>query len=303
MGRLERIPLAGYGFAVPSLMTLVILWLGAGSWAPWAVATFHQGIWLKPAFLFIRDIAALAGFWWCARRYLAKRASEEGTTTAAVCIAAYCLAYSLLGFDLVMALDVSPSMQLGAGRYTKKEVLTFVSASLLIAAAADQVNTGLVAFSDRVLVTTPSRRVSGRAWAAIEAVWALEPSRARTLMIPMLQHLSSSLKTMSIVAIVSDFLTADEPFAIALTGANVETLEAVQVKGRARGVEAPTPEDLELFSWYTDAFLTAVNIIDGNELRMLHRWAPNDVVACTIDVTERFDQTPGPGAGARWATS
>ena len=114
--------------------------------------------------------------------------------------------------DLVMALDVSPSMQLGAGRYTKKEVLTFVSASLLFSAAADQVNTGVVAFSDRVLVTTPSRRVSGRAWAAIEAVWALEPSRARTLMIPMLQHLSSSLKTMSIVAIVSDFLTADEPF-------------------------------------------------------------------------------------------
>ncbi len=114
--------------------------------------------------------------------------------------------------DLVMALDMSPSMELGAGRYTKKEVLTFVSASLLFSAAADQVNAGFVAFSDRVLVTAPSRRVSGRAWAAIEDVWALQPSAARTSMVPMLQHLSSTLKTMSIVAIVSDFLTADEPF-------------------------------------------------------------------------------------------
>jgi uncharacterized protein (DUF58 family) len=114
--------------------------------------------------------------------------------------------------DLVIALDLSRSMDIGTGRYTKKEVLTFVSGSLLFSAAADQVNAGFVAFSDRVLASTPARRVSGRAWSVIEEIWALSPPRARTRMRPALQHLLHSLKTMSIVTIVSDFLTADDPF-------------------------------------------------------------------------------------------
>ncbi|MEO6214222.1 MAG: DUF58 domain-containing protein [Vicinamibacterales bacterium] len=114
--------------------------------------------------------------------------------------------------DLVIALDMSRSMELGAGRYSKKEVLTFVSGSLLFSAAADQINAGFMAFSDRVLAWAPPRRVSGRAWALIEDIWALKSERSRTTMIPALRHLLATLKTMSIVAIVSDFITADRVF-------------------------------------------------------------------------------------------
>ena len=92
-------------------------------------------------------------------------------------------------------------------------------------------------------------------------------------------------------------------FKLALTAADVRSLESVQVKGLAHDLSELSPADRDHFAWYLEHFLAAINLIDGNELRLLQRWAPDDVVACTVDVTERFDQTPGPGAGARLAAS
>lgn len=104
-GKLERIPLSAYGFAIPSVALLALLWYGASSWAPWAQREYHQGAWLHPWFLFARNGAALVSFWLTARWYLSRRASGSGYTPAAVVIIVYCLTFSLLGFDLVMALD------------------------------------------------------------------------------------------------------------------------------------------------------------------------------------------------------
>lgn len=104
-GTIERIPLSAYGFAIPSLAILALLWFGASSWAPWAQREYHQGVWLHPSFLLSRDLLALALFWWCARRYLQRRSAGQGYVPAGVVIVVYCVAFSLLGFDLVMALD------------------------------------------------------------------------------------------------------------------------------------------------------------------------------------------------------
>lgn len=105
LGRLERIPLSGYGFAMPSLAGLALLWYGASAWAPWAQREYHQGVWLHPWFLFGRNAAALTLFWLSARWYLSRKASGTGYIPAAVVIVVYCLTFSLLGFDLIMALD------------------------------------------------------------------------------------------------------------------------------------------------------------------------------------------------------
>lgn len=43
---------------------------------------------------------------------------------------------------------------------------------------------------------------------------------------------------------------------------------------------------------------TAIVDADGARHEVLTRWIPVGYVACTLEVTERFDQTPGPGAGA-----
>ena len=112
--------------------------------------------------------------------------------------------------DLIMAIDVSPSMELGAGPYSKKEVTTFITASLLFSAAADQVNAGLLAFSDRVLSWAPPRHTSGRTWRLLEEIWNVDPGRSVTAMLPAVRHLRSTLRTTSIVALVSDFVTTDD---------------------------------------------------------------------------------------------
>ncbi|MEO5895549.1 MAG: DUF58 domain-containing protein [Vicinamibacterales bacterium] len=113
---------------------------------------------------------------------------------------------------ITIALDLSPSMTLGSLKYSKKEVMTFITASLLFSAASDQINVGFLAFSDRVLQWVPPRRASGRAWEILEKLWAIEPTGTRTALRPAIEHLVGRLKAMSIVCLVSDFITDEDVF-------------------------------------------------------------------------------------------
>jgi uncharacterized protein (DUF58 family) len=114
--------------------------------------------------------------------------------------------------NIVIAMDLSRSMDVGSGGHSKKEALTFITASLLFSAAGDQINAGFMGFSDRVLMWSPPRRASGRAWRMIEEIWALEPNPSSTEMLPALRHLVSSLKGMTVVFLVSDFITSEDVF-------------------------------------------------------------------------------------------
>lgn len=104
-GKLEALTLAGIGFAIPSLLLLLALWAGAGAWAPWAQRDFHQGAWLYPTNLFLRDLGSLLLFWILAWVYAKKRAVGGGHKIGPYLVFVYCVVFSLLGFDLVMALD------------------------------------------------------------------------------------------------------------------------------------------------------------------------------------------------------
>lgn len=101
----ERLASAGIAFALPSVAALVLLWAGSGRWAPWPRIHYHQGIWLHPAFLFGRDLVALISFWGLGLCHLQRRRQGRGRRCGAVLVLTYCLVFSLLGFDLVMALD------------------------------------------------------------------------------------------------------------------------------------------------------------------------------------------------------
>jgi uncharacterized protein (DUF58 family) len=113
---------------------------------------------------------------------------------------------------MTIALDLSPSMMHGASTYSKKEIMTFITASLLFSAASDQINVGFLAFSDRVLQWIPPRRASGRAWEILKSLWAIEPAGTRTRLRPALRHLVGSLKSMSMVCLVSDLITDEDVF-------------------------------------------------------------------------------------------
>lgn len=102
---LERVALSAIVFAVPSVLALVLLWVGSGRWSPWFNTQYHQGGWLNNNLLFGRDVAGLVIFWLTALRYLLARRRGNGALWGGILITVYSLVFSLLGFDLVMALD------------------------------------------------------------------------------------------------------------------------------------------------------------------------------------------------------
>jgi uncharacterized protein (DUF58 family) len=111
----------------------------------------------------------------------------------------------------MIAMDVTRSMEIGSSGYSKKEALTFITGSLVFSALSDQVNTGFLAFADRVLTSTPPRHTRAAAWSTIQRCWDATPDpHARTLMVPVIAHLLKTLKRMSIVFLVSDFVTDDD---------------------------------------------------------------------------------------------
>jgi hypothetical protein len=84
---------------------------------------------------------------------------------------------------------------------------------------------------------------------------------------------------------------------IAVTGGDVETLTSAQVKGRVRVVDELTALDIATRERATECFIQNVHVTDHTPREMIERIVPERFVACTIDVEELYDQTPGPHAG------
>jgi hypothetical protein len=87
--------------------------------------------------------------------------------------------------------------------------------------------------------------------------------------------------------------------AIAVTATNVKTLRSIQLKGRAIGPEVLAPDDQARGDRYVEAFFADVEAVDGVPRERFEHFMPSGLVVCTFEADERFDQTPGPGAGAR----
>jgi hypothetical protein len=86
---------------------------------------------------------------------------------------------------------------------------------------------------------------------------------------------------------------------IAVTAASIRTLESVQLKGRALGVEPADDDDLARADRYCTAMFSDIHGTDFTPLELLEQLRPPSFVACTVEVEEAFDQTPGPNAGER----
>jgi hypothetical protein len=104
---LERVALAGAAFAPVSIAVFIVLVSGHSHWAGWDFAGFaSQGKWLNDTFVFVRDGLALLFFWILAAVYVKHSLNDRpGLRLGGYLIFAYCMVFTLLGFDMVMALD------------------------------------------------------------------------------------------------------------------------------------------------------------------------------------------------------
>jgi hypothetical protein len=78
----------------------------------------------------------------------------------------------------------------------------------------------------------------------------------------------------------------------------VKTLASAQVKGRVRVVDELTALDVATRERATELFVRDVNETDHTPRDLVRGMVPECFVACTLDVEEVYDQTPGPAAGA-----
>jgi hypothetical protein len=87
--------------------------------------------------------------------------------------------------------------------------------------------------------------------------------------------------------------------AIAVTATNVILLRSMQMKGHATDLEVASARDVERAQRYIEDFFANVHETDATTWERFECMLPAGYVACTVEVHERYDQTPGPGAGAR----
>ena len=110
---------------------------------------------------------------------------------------------------VTIAVDVSRSMLFTSTAQSKKDLALEVAAVLAFSAAADNINTGLLAFSDRVECYFPPKRGTSQAWRLIEALHGLKPRGKNTSFGPALETLHSNLRHTALVFCLSDFVAAD----------------------------------------------------------------------------------------------
>lgn len=86
---------------------------------------------------------------------------------------------------------------------------------------------------------------------------------------------------------------------VALTLVHPGTYRTYQLKGRIEAVGDGDAEDMALAHGYIDRMIGMLGAL-GVERDVIDHWCGIDAVMCVaIRVEDLFDQTPGPGAGAR----
>ena len=102
----ERWALIGLGFAPVSIVAFAALVFARSYWAGWIGQTdLPNAAWLDTPFLFARDAAALVALWVMLALHARRARTDRPKPFAGFLIVLYCAVWTLLSFDLVMALD------------------------------------------------------------------------------------------------------------------------------------------------------------------------------------------------------
>ena len=116
---------------------------------------------------------------------------------------------------MILAVDVSGSVNFGSENYFKGEVLTHLSALLGFSASKNNDNVGLLLFSDQVEHYVPPKKGRGHIQRILRDLYYHEPKSKMTNISSVVEYLSGVLKKRGTVFIFSDFMDSS-PFATSL---------------------------------------------------------------------------------------
>ncbi len=104
--QIERFAFSAIYFGPISIISFIILWTGRAHWTAWrGYETIHQGFWLNSKFVFIRDIIALFIIWILCVLFFSRSRRQASTKIAGWLCFVYAIVFTLISFDMVMALD------------------------------------------------------------------------------------------------------------------------------------------------------------------------------------------------------
>ena len=109
--------------------------------------------------------------------------------------------------SIFLVADVSRSMHFSTAKHPKNLCVTQVGAALGFSAVADSCNFGMLAFSNTIEAYEPARKGRAHVWRTIERLHDLKPTQSGTNWKLALSFLRAHLRTMSIVFLLSDFIT------------------------------------------------------------------------------------------------
>ncbi|MBI4481293.1 MAG: DUF58 domain-containing protein [Acidobacteria bacterium] len=112
---------------------------------------------------------------------------------------------------LVMA-DVSRSMEFGSHHLTKRELVIEAAATIAFSASRDNMNVGLLGFTDQVEFYLRPRKGRHYVWKILEELVEHRPLHSGTRVSAALEFAQRRLKRTSLVFLISDFITLEQLF-------------------------------------------------------------------------------------------
>ncbi|MGH9894275.1 MAG: DUF58 domain-containing protein, partial [bacterium] len=112
----------------------------------------------------------------------------------------------------IIVADLSRSMEFASVPQSKRDLLVQVAAILAFSAASDNMQVGLLGFTDVIELELPLRKGPGQTWKIMEALWDTEPGSKRTNFLVPLEHLDTKLKTSTLLFFISDFINTETVF-------------------------------------------------------------------------------------------
>ena len=163
---------------------------------------------------------------------------------------------------MILAVDISGSVDFGSKNYFKSEILTHLSALLGFSASKNNDNVGLVLFSDQVEHFVPPKKGRGHIQRILRDLYYYKPKSHRTKISGVVEYLLGVLKKRSTVFLFSDFIDSS-PFSRSLKHLSnrhetvaVYTHDSMERKLPDIGlVDFVDPESGEIVSVDTSSFL------------------------------------------------
>lgn len=110
---------------------------------------------------------------------------------------------------LLLAVDLSASLEFGSGRQTKRELAAELAATLALSAARNGDKVGLVLFTDHIEVFLPPRKGRQHMLRVVREILFYEPKGKKTELPGALRQLNNLQRRRAICFLFSDFLTPE----------------------------------------------------------------------------------------------